>query len=144
MAQATVQICIMSTTSRFHNLREQKKRSPTAIGHADAVLKGAEAECKALKDEFKRRGLTETAGDNFTVTCTTEQQSLTRARARPRPAAAPARFKAGVLCGEGVHLEQAAPSSDRLSPLRGCGDLDCHPHKSRQAARRRGVGRLHS
>ena len=29
-----------------------------ALGHADAVLKGAEAECKALKDEIKRRGLT--------------------------------------------------------------------------------------
>jgi hypothetical protein len=28
-----------------------------AIGQADALLKGAEAECKALKEEFKTRGL---------------------------------------------------------------------------------------
>jgi len=34
------------------------------------VLKGAEAECKSLKDEFKRRGLAEASGDNFTVTAT--------------------------------------------------------------------------
>jgi hypothetical protein len=40
------------------------------LGQADAVLKGAEAECKALKDEFKRRSLTEVAGDHFTVTAT--------------------------------------------------------------------------
>jgi hypothetical protein len=40
------------------------------LGNADASLKGAEAECKALKDEFKRRGLTEVAGANFTVTAT--------------------------------------------------------------------------
>jgi hypothetical protein len=31
---------------------------------------GAEAECKALKDEFKRRGLVEVAGNEFTVTAT--------------------------------------------------------------------------
>ncbi len=40
------------------------------LGHADAVLKGAEAECKALKDEFKRRGLAEATGEAFTVTAT--------------------------------------------------------------------------
>jgi hypothetical protein len=56
------------TRSRFHNLSNEALAD--AIGHADAVLKGAEAECKALKDEFKRRGLTEAAGDNFTVTAT--------------------------------------------------------------------------
>jgi hypothetical protein len=38
-----------------------------AIGHADAVLKGAEAECKALKDEFKSRGLLDAAGEHFAV-----------------------------------------------------------------------------
>jgi hypothetical protein len=54
------------TTSRFHNLSDCVLAD--ALGHADAVVKGAEAECKALKDEFKRRGLTEVAGDNFTVT----------------------------------------------------------------------------
>jgi len=55
-------------TSRFHNLSNEMLAD--AIGQADAVLKGAEVECKALKDEFKRRQFTEIAGDNFTVTAT--------------------------------------------------------------------------
>jgi hypothetical protein len=59
-----------STTSRFHNLANEALAD--ALGHADAVLKGAEAECKLLKDEFKRRGLLTAVGNNFTVT-TTEQ-----------------------------------------------------------------------
>jgi hypothetical protein len=41
-----------------------------ALGHADVVLKGAEAQAKALKDEVRRRGLTEAGGENFLVTCT--------------------------------------------------------------------------
>jgi hypothetical protein len=59
-----------STTSpsRFHNLNDTALAD--LLGHADAVLKGAEAECKLLKDEFKRRGLVEVAGDQFTVTAT--------------------------------------------------------------------------
>jgi hypothetical protein len=57
-----------STTSRFHNLSNEVLAD--ALGHADTALKGAEAECKVLKDEFKRRGLAEVAGDNFTVTAT--------------------------------------------------------------------------
>ena len=61
MAQATNP----STTSRFHNLSNGALAD--ALGHADAVLKGAEAECKALKDEIKRRGLLEAAGDSFAV-----------------------------------------------------------------------------
>ena len=51
MAQATD----LPTTSRFHNLSNGALAD--ALGHADAVLKGAEAECKALKEEIKRRGL---------------------------------------------------------------------------------------
>jgi hypothetical protein len=31
------------------------------------VLKGAEAECKSLKDEIKRRGLLEVAGGEFAI-----------------------------------------------------------------------------
>jgi hypothetical protein len=54
------------TISRFHNLSDSALAD--AIGSADATLKGAEAECRALKDEFKHRGLTEVVGDNFTVT----------------------------------------------------------------------------
>jgi hypothetical protein len=59
-----------STTSpsRFHNVSHEALAD--LLGQADAVLKGAEAECKLLKDEFKRRGLVEVAGDQFTVTAT--------------------------------------------------------------------------
>jgi hypothetical protein len=64
MAQAT----LIPTISRFHNLSNEALAD--AIGTADAVLKGAEAECKALKDEFKRRGLSDVSGDSFTVTAT--------------------------------------------------------------------------
>jgi hypothetical protein len=53
------------TTSRFHNLSDAALAD--AIGYADAVLKGAEAECQSLKEEFKRRGLLDAAGDHFTV-----------------------------------------------------------------------------
>ena len=56
------------TTSRFHNLSDSALADE--LGHADALLKGAEAECKVLKDEFKRRGLAEVAGSEFTVTAT--------------------------------------------------------------------------
>jgi hypothetical protein len=60
MAQAT------PAYSRFHNLTNEPLAD--AIGNADAVLKGAEAECKALKDEFKQRDLLTAAGEHFTVT----------------------------------------------------------------------------
>jgi hypothetical protein len=54
------------TTSRFHNLSNAALADE--LGHADALLKGAEAECKELKDEFKRRGLLTVTGEQFTVT----------------------------------------------------------------------------
>ena len=66
MAQATLISTI--SPSRFHNLADTALAD--ALGHADSVLKGAEAECKLLKDEFKRRGLTEVAGRHFTITAT--------------------------------------------------------------------------
>jgi len=66
MAQAT-NVSIISP-SRFHNLADPALAD--AIGHADALLKGAEAECKLLKDEFKRRGLVEVSGCRFSVTAT--------------------------------------------------------------------------
>ena len=66
MAQAN-NVSIISP-SRFHNLANEALAD--ALGHADAVLKGAEAECKLLKDEFKSRGLIEVAGSQFTVTAT--------------------------------------------------------------------------
>jgi hypothetical protein len=58
----------MSDVTRFHNLSNEALAD--AIGRTDAVLKGAEAECDTLKAEFKRRGLSDVAGDNFTVTAT--------------------------------------------------------------------------
>src|ERR1700733_7444162 len=66
MARATHQTTTIA--SRFHNVSDQALAD--LLGQADAVLKGAEAECKLLKDEFKRRGLAEVAGDHFTVTAT--------------------------------------------------------------------------
>jgi hypothetical protein len=57
-----------TTPSRFHNVSDEALAD--MLGRADAVLKGAEAEVKLLKDEFKNRGLVEVAGDHFTVTAT--------------------------------------------------------------------------
>jgi hypothetical protein len=57
-----------SIISRFDNLSNEALAD--ALGRADAGLKGAEAECASLKDEFKCRGLSEVAGENFTVTAT--------------------------------------------------------------------------
>jgi hypothetical protein len=54
-----------SITIRFHNLSNEALAD--ALGAADAALKGAETECKALKDEFKRRGLIDAAGEHFAV-----------------------------------------------------------------------------
>jgi hypothetical protein len=54
-----------NTTSRFDNLSNAMLAD--AIGQADAILKGAEAETKALKEEFKRRGLLDAAGEHFAV-----------------------------------------------------------------------------
>ena len=56
----------LRSINRFDNLSAEALAD--ALGHADATMKGAEVECKALKDEFKRRGLVEVAGDQFTVT----------------------------------------------------------------------------
>jgi hypothetical protein len=61
MAQASPS----NITRRFHNLSNEMLAD--AIGHADAVLKGAESEAKALKEEFKRRGLLDAAGEHFAV-----------------------------------------------------------------------------
>ena len=57
-----------TTVSRFHNLSDEALAD--AIGRADAIVKGAEAELATLKDEFKARGLSDVAGDDFTVTAT--------------------------------------------------------------------------
>jgi hypothetical protein len=56
------------THSRFHNVSDTALADE--IGRVDAITKAAEAELKALKDEFKARGLIDVAGDAFTVTAT--------------------------------------------------------------------------
>jgi hypothetical protein len=76
MAQAT------PGYSRFHNLSNEALAD--AIGQADAVLKGAEAEVKALKDEFKSRGLLTAAGEHFTVTRSDQVSSRPLCLFRPR------------------------------------------------------------
>jgi hypothetical protein len=45
---------IANTTSRFHNLPDAALADE--LGRVDAISKAAEAELKALKDEFKARG----------------------------------------------------------------------------------------
>ena len=43
-----------NTISRFHNLSDAALADE--LGRVDAISKAAEAELKALKDEFKARG----------------------------------------------------------------------------------------
>jgi hypothetical protein len=107
MAQATD----LPTTSRFHNLSNAALAD--ALGHADASLKGAEAECKALK-EIKQRGLLEAAGDSFAIRVS-EQIS---GRSMSRPSAMPRQF---------------------LAALRDRHGLDRRLHLGREAARRSGL-----
>ena len=57
-----------TTASRFHNLFDAALADE--LGRVDAISKAAETELKALKDEFKARGLSEAVGEAFTVTAT--------------------------------------------------------------------------
>ena len=54
--------------SRFHNVSDAHLADE--IGRVDAIAKAAEAELKALKEEFKKRSLSEASGDAFIVTAT--------------------------------------------------------------------------
>jgi hypothetical protein len=56
------------TTSRFHNLSDAALADE--LGRVDSISKAAETELKALKDEFKARGLSAASGDTFMVTAT--------------------------------------------------------------------------
>jgi hypothetical protein len=60
MAQAT------QHHSRFHNLTDEALAD--AIGQANALLQGVEAEVAALKVTFKERGILSASGERFTVT----------------------------------------------------------------------------
>jgi hypothetical protein len=48
------------TTSRFHNLSDAALADE--LGRVDSISKAAETELKALKDEFKARGLAAVTG----------------------------------------------------------------------------------
>jgi hypothetical protein len=50
--------------NRFHNLNHEALAD--AIGNADLALKAREAEVKALKEEFKARGIVTAEGEHFT------------------------------------------------------------------------------
>jgi hypothetical protein len=54
--------------SRYHNLSDAALADE--IGRVDTIVKSAEAELKALKDEFKDRGLQAASGDAYAVAAT--------------------------------------------------------------------------
>ena len=69
------------TISRFHNLFDAALADE--LGRFDSISKAAEAELKALKDEFKARGLPAASGDAFMVTATDRSPGVST----PRPCA---------------------------------------------------------
>jgi hypothetical protein len=84
------------TISRFHNL------SGTALadelGRVDSISKAAETELKALKDEFKARGLSSATGDAFMVTATEQiAERLDTKAVRDNLGAAYLRFEVAVV-----------------------------------------------
>src|SRR5271168_4936401 len=99
-----------TTVSRFHNLSDEALAD--AIGRADAIVKGAEAELATLKNEFKARRLSEVAGDEFTVTASEQISGRLDAKAVKELLGALQRLR------EGHHLDR-------------------HPHQGREPPRAR-------
>ena len=84
------------TTSRFHNLSDAALADE--LGRVDSISKAAEAELKALKDEFKARGLCSATGDAFMVTATEQIAGRLDAKAvRDYLGAAYSRFEVAVV-----------------------------------------------
>ena len=84
------------TTSRFHNLSDAALADE--LGRIDAITKAAEAELKALKEEFKARGLLAASGDAFMVTATEQIAGRLDAKAvRDYLGAAYSRFEVAVV-----------------------------------------------
>jgi hypothetical protein len=84
------------TTSRFHNLSDAALADE--LGRVDAISKAAETELKALKDEFKVRGLAAVTGDAFMVTATEQIAGRLDAKAvRDYLGAAYSRFEVAVV-----------------------------------------------
>ena len=91
---ATVQN--ITAPSRFHNLSDAALADE--LGRIDAISKAAETELKALKDEFKARGLLAAAGDAFAVTATEQIAGRLDAKAvRDYLGAAYSRFEVAVV-----------------------------------------------
>jgi hypothetical protein len=84
------------TISRFHNLSDAALADE--IGRVDAISKAAEAELKALKDEFKARGLTSAMGNMFAITATEQIAGrLDTAKVRDFLGVAYSRFEVAVI-----------------------------------------------
>ena len=84
------------TISRFHNLSDAALADE--LGRADSISKAAETEMKALKDEFKARGLSAASGDSFMVTATEQIAGRLDAKAvREYLGAAYSRFEVAVV-----------------------------------------------
>jgi hypothetical protein len=85
-----------NTTSRFHNLSDAALADE--LGRVDSVSKAAEAELKALKDEFRARGLSAAMGDASMVTATEQIAGRLDAKAvRDYLGAAYSRFEVAVV-----------------------------------------------
>ncbi len=96
------------TPSRFHNLSDAALADE--IGRVDAILKAAEAELKALKDEFKARGLSEAAGAAFTVTASEQIAGRLDAKAvRAFLGDAASRFETAVVSTV-IRIKAARPA----------------------------------
>jgi len=84
------------TTSRFHNLSDAALADE--LGRVDSLSKAAETELKALKDEFKARGLSTVTGDAFMVTATEQISGRLDAKAvRDYLGTAYSRFEVAVV-----------------------------------------------
>ena len=82
--------------TRFHNLSDAALADE--LGRIDAISKAAEAELKALKDDFKARGLSAVMGDAFMVTATEQIAGRLDAKAvRDYLGAAYSRFEVAVV-----------------------------------------------
>jgi hypothetical protein len=82
--------------SRFHNLGDAALADE--LGRVDSIFKAAEAELKALKDEFKARGLSAVTGYAFSVTATEQIAGRLDAKAvRDYLGAAYSRFEVAVV-----------------------------------------------
>jgi len=96
-----------TSPSRFHNFSNGALADE--IGRVDAISKAADAELKALKDEFKARGLTEMAGDAFTVTATEQIAGRLDTKAvREFLGPAYSRFEIAVVSTTVIRIKAAA------------------------------------